>query len=164
MIFIAIFFYSLFYWPNSEDIDKTKLNDNQIIGYDIDILGLEVPVYKEPVKDYKPMGGLGLKIGLFVIVAFHAFYLVFNSYKRVEPFHYAVGSVYSFGGPVFIETGKKQVYQYELRGYQKEIFRNTFGVEFPLVVQYDTLNSAFRYLKEPYFQREIDNSINWTIE
>ncbi len=161
IVFFVIFIYSLNFWPNREETDRTKLNDNQIIDYDTNVLGLEVPVYTELAKDYKPMGGIGLKIGLFVVVGFFAFFLVFKGAEKVEPISGAGGDYgyskfrYSYS-PAFVETGKKRVCNHEFYGYEKGWFQRAFDLESPPKISdnFDTANVSFKYLKEPYFSMQ----------
>jgi len=150
-VFIAIIVYSLRYWPEKEGVDRSKLEEFEIIDYDNDILGMEVPVYNEPVKNYKPMGGIGLKVGLFLVVALLASMLVFKSFERVEPFHYS-----GWGDPAFVETGKKRIYNFKLDEYEKESYRTTFDLPSPPEESFrgNTVVLSFKYIKEPYYDKK----------
>ena len=156
LIFGVIIFYSLFYWPEYKEVDRSKLDESEVIGYNTDVLGLEIPIYNDPVKNYKPMGGIGLKIGLFVLIAFLASMLIFKSFERVKPFHYVSNHSYYWGTEVTIkEMGNPFDYNQKNLGNRYKAYFGNFEQIIPQTTFFvnNNLEYSLKFVKEPYHRK-----------
>lgn len=83
LVIAGLLIYTLFFLAKEENIDKSKLNDDAFVDYDV--LGQEVKFYHDKSNTYRPMRGNWTKGALLFILGFIAFVLVYRSSEKVKP-------------------------------------------------------------------------------
>ncbi|NJO87764.1 MAG: hypothetical protein HC831_01520 [Chloroflexia bacterium] len=133
---------------------KGRNRNPDVLFYRKDVLGQPVPVFEDKSEGYKPIGGIGLRVSLFVSMAFLASFFVAKSYEKVEP----IGGTYSYhngwydGGPFFEQAKvKKRAYKY----YLDPMFPADYIIKYKQS-NYSSLifENPIQYVKTPYFNQK----------
>lgn len=149
LIFIGIFIYSLRYWPSQEQIDKSKLNDEGIIDYDV--LGQEVKVYIEKTDSFKPMKVNWIKTVFLFVLGFIAFALVYASAERVEAIPY-LSRGYWGSEQIIFEKGKEIKLEESASCYFCTDFEKN---DVPKLNLENLKKPTFTYINEPYVEGNV---------